>query len=464
MGPCPGCGASTEVGDRFCTGCGEALSAPSPASDGAGHPAATDETPTAVDEPELLLADTATSRALTHDAASRRGGPSVGVWAVVVVGIVMVGIAVWAIGRAGADRPDTGPESAARDDGSTGDPPPATTTAPTERAGTDDTVTDQGTVATYDPGDPADVGPVMGQETGWSLIVGSRFYPGLERIDLDTGEQVSYDEAIGAPILAVDGTLVLQRDADDGTATLYLVPLDDPAADGAPVAVGAQTSGFSQTVFPAGDGGLWVYARTPEATTWRLVRLRDGKQIDELPAPAANQVSPVSGGGPFVVTSPAGGLYRRDGDGFRLVSSGSPITVHRDAALVRVCSSPSACRLQWIDVDTGEAVDRTLPPVDDVDGWSGVVDPAGRFLVGWRLGVGAADIETVLYDLDEERVVDPQGGFGDGLLAATPDGRYLAFSGPDAVRVYDAEEGRTVDVRLRGDGMDGAVFVANGAR
>lgn len=472
MGACPACGASTDVGDRYCAGCGEALAAPFTPADG-GFESVAGEAPAALDEPELLLADTTSSRAAADDSRPLRRRPSRGIWVAAVLGIVVVGIAVWAIGRAGPD------SAAPGDDAATADSVPATTTTEstaTEEETADDTSTadtatdettadDAPTVATYDPDDPADVGPVLGREVGWALIGGSRFTPGVVRIDLDTGDQVRFDDVTGAPILALDGTLVLQQDEDDGGTALRLVPVGDPTADGASIAVDTMGSWGDLPLFPAGDGGVWVYNSTVEATTWRLVRLRDGREIDELPAPPANQVLPLSGGGPFVVTSSAGGLYHRDGDGFRLVSPGSPITVNQDAALVELCTSPAACQLQWVDVDSGQAVDRVLPPVDGVAGWARTADPAGRFLVGWREDDGPDGFEIVLYDLERQRLVNPGTGWGNGLLAASPDGRYLAFADTDAdaIRIYDVVEDRMVAVSLSGDSIDNVVFVPNGA-
>ena len=470
MGGCPACGAATDVGDRYCAGCGEGLAAAFPTA-GAADRSAAGEGPTGLDEPELLLADTAASRTVADDVRPPGRGPSAGVWSAVVLGIVVVGLAVWAIGRAGPDggaatggtvpaTSTTGPASS----GGTATDGTATDGTATDGTATDGTAADDPAVARYDPDDPDDVGPVLGRGVGWSLIGGSRFTPGLVRIDLDTGDQVRFDDVTGAPLLALDGTLVLQNDEDDGSTALRLVPLDDPAADGATVAVELSGPWADWPVFPAGDGGLWVYNSTIEATTWRLVRLRDGRQIDEVAAPPANQVLPLSGGGPFVSTSSAGGLYRREGDGFRLVSPGSPITVDQDAALVQMCDSPATCQLQWIDVDSGQVLDRALPPTDGVDGWIRAADPAGRFLVGWRAdGDGPDSSQLLLYDLERQRMVKPLTGWDNGLVAATPDGRYLAFAGTDAIRIYDADEDRMVDLSMTGDSIDYAVFVPNGA-
>ncbi len=456
MEPCPGCGASTEPGDRFCPACGDAVAGPPSTVDGYGGWGSGD----AVGEPELLLLEPVPARPLPGGAPAGAASRSTRGWLAAAAGVLAVAVALWAFSRGGSG-PGGGDDDATR-------PLPTTVpgTDPTAaEAGTEpgatDTTADPDAVPVYDPETGA---PVLGRPTGWSLLIGRSADTALERLDLDTGQRVRYDGVTGGPVAVADGRLVLQRQHDDGTVSLGLVPLDDPAAEGTEIAVGNLTVGYTWPLAPADDGGLWVYNATAGATSWRLVRVRDGKLLDEVSAPPAFVVGPVDGGGPDVATSVSSGVYRRDrGSRYRLVSPGRPLTVSEGAVLVDVCSLPITCRLGWIDVDSGEPVDRPLPTGDAGIEWAGSAGTSGRFLVGWRSGRVAYTGDLVLYDLVQGRVVDAAVDFGVGQVAASPDGRYLAVEAQLYVHIYDVEQDRWVAVHRTGDASASLLFVPNGA-
>ncbi len=446
----------TDTGDRFCSACGAALAGLGLVDDRPAGWAVSDS----LDEPELLGLETALAE--PGDGRPPPGGrrwPRLRVG--VPAGVLVLAVALWALGRSGAGPGDTGDTA----------PPGASTTQPdadpddapaASEPATTETTADPATIPTYD----ADAGgPVLGRPIGWSLLIGDSYQTPLERLDLDTGERVDYEGVTAAPVAALDGHLLLQQENEAGT-TLRIVPMDDPAAEGIEVLASGSGFGPQWPVVPAGDGRLWLYGDTDGATTWRLIRLRDGKLLDEVPAPSAFQVYPVPGGGPDVATSTSGGVYRRDGTGYRLVSPGRPVTVHQGAVLVTTCSAPAACQLQWLDAGTGEPVERPLPPAGAALGveWVGMVDDAGRFLLGYRPTGPAGAYTFVLFDRDRQRVIDVGLDDFSGGLAASPDGRYLAATGLRGLTIYDADQDRWLTVRRASYDGAGVLFVANGAR
>jgi len=439
------------MGDRFCSACGDALAASGPSGDrhaGWGSDGAPGE-------PELLVLEPAPAGPDADELAAH-GRRSPRVWLLVAAGVMLAAIALWGIGR--SDSGSTGPDEAARPSATTDRPEvPSSTTADT--TSTDDPAAEAETVLTYDPATGA---PVLGHPVGWSLMVGQTFDRGLERIDLDSGQSTRY-QVSGGPVAVLDGLLVLQAPGEGGGLQLRSVPLGDPAADGTELVAGSSLGPDRWPVFPGGDGALWVFAATRESTTWRLVRVSDGRLIDEVPAPTAFQVAPLPGGGPDVATSPSGGLYRRDGSGYRLVHPGRPIVVSRGVALVVSCSLPGSCVTQWVDVDRGEPVGRPLPPDDDDIDWFGAPDAAGRFLVGWRSGAAPVGGGVVLYDTGRLRLVEVGTSFTTDGVAATPDGRYLAVGIDDQIRIFDADQERWVAVSLAvGAVPANLLFVPNG--
>lgn len=447
----------TDTGDRFCPACGTALAGSGLVEDQPAGWAAVSDSP---DEPELLgLEAVPAGPGPGRPPSGERRWPRL--WLAVPAGVLVLAVALWAVGRSGADPDDAGdtappgasttqPGAADADDTAAGSDEPATT----------ETTADPATIPTYD----AEAGgPVLGRPIGWSLLIGDSFQTPLGRLDLDTGERVDFEGVTAAPVAALDGHLVLQEEGESGT-TLRIVPVDDPAAEGIEILASQSSFGPQWPVVPAGDGGLWIYDDTDGTTTWRLIRLRDGKLLDEVPAPSSFQVYPVSGGGPEVTTSTSGGVYRRDGTGYRLISPGRPVTVHQGAVLVTICSAPADCQLQWLDADTGEPVERPLPPAGAAPGvtWAGMIDDAGRFLIGYRLTGPTGSYALALFDRDRQRVTAVDLDDFSGGLAASPDGRYLAATGPRGITIYDADQDRWITVRQASYNGAGVLFVANG--
>lgn len=449
----------TDTGDRFCPACGAALAGLGLAGDQQAGWTSSDSP----DEPELLGLEMAPAEpGLGRPLPGDRRWPRM--WLAVPAGVLVMAVALWAVGRTGAgldDTGDTAPPAASTTQPAAADADADDAPAASDEPATTETTADPASIPTYD----AEAGgPVLGRPIGWSLLIGDSFQTPLERLDLDTGERVDYEGVLAGPVAALDGHLVLQDQDDAGLTTLRIVPLDDPTGEGIEILTSDSGFGPQWPVAPAGDGRLWLYGDTGGTTTWRLIRLQDGKRLDEVPAPSAWQVYPVPGGGPDVATSTSGGVYRRDGTGYRLISPGRPITVHQGAVLVTSCSAPADCQLQWLDADTGEPVERPLPPAGAAPGvqWAGMIDDTGRFLLGYHPTGPAGEYTFVLFDGDRQRVIDVDLDDLSGGLAASPDGRYLAAAGQRGVTIYDADQDRWITVRRASYAGASVVFVANG--
>ncbi len=484
MGSCLACGAPAELGDRFCSACGHTLDGAGPdlwATPADGWAATTPGL--GIDEPELIMVERpAPSSAPAHAGVAPRGPGrrSRPAWLTAAV----LALAVWAIGRAGGAQTDsgsgpgattpTGGSAAATVDYS-GSPGPSDRSGPADGgteptpwpSGPEPVVTSGSQSATHSTADGRDdphAGPVLGHPVGWSLVIGSPFSTGITRLDLDTGQQVTFEEARGGPAAAIDGRVILVTAGPAGLR-LRIVPDDELMADGIVIEVGDSPLITPWPVAAAGDGNLWVYTSTEAATAWRLIRLRDGRQLDEVPAAPYYQAVPVAGAGPEVSGSAGGGVYRRQGDGYVWLGPGSPVAVSRGAVLIRECSAPTVCPMRWLDADSGQAVDRPVPPAASDATWVGLPDSSGRFLFGFRTTHGEPFASWLLmYDL-ETRIATKIGpsSVETGRFAASPDGRVLAVHAGQRLHLYDVEQDQWAEVELPSDPGVDVVFVPNGA-
>lgn len=314
-----------------------------------------------------------------------------------------------------------------------------------------------------DDGAPEDetapVGPVFGHTVGWSVFIGDPYAVGvgLWRLDLDTGQLAHYPEVSGAPVLAVGSRLLLQEsDPTAGGGQLQVVTADDPSAvvatvDGPTVPY----PGAPIPAVPADGDSLWL-RHDHDGMAWQLVRLSDGAVLDEV---GPGGVGLAWGGGPDVVTTGSGGVFRRDGDRYRQLAPGLPLTASGGDVLVRTCSSPADCELGWIDADTGQTVDRPVPPDNGADRvWQGLVPGSDRFLFGARFVNETAQLE--FFDLVEGRIVEWESESWGGA-AASPDGRYLLAEDGGRLSLYDADTGTwATATRPTVDNLS-AVFVPN---
>ncbi len=443
-GTCPACLAPAGAGARFCRSCGAALGLD--AGFDPGSEAGLGDGPAALAAP----------LSVRRDAPTR--------WWVAVVAMVVVLAAGWAVTRSGGDASD------ATADGVADSAPPATDAAATEPT-TDATsrpTTSGGTAPTMRVVDEGE-GPVLGRPVGWSVVVGDPYNVGgsLWRLDLDTGRLVRFPEVDGGPLLAVGDRLVmagLTSSSPDGGFSLRSISLSDPTADPVPFQAPATVSIFSSVPAsssgPRAGGGLWVHDDGLDPH-WLLLSVETGTVLDEVPGGGGI----VPGRGPELATSASWGLYRRAGDGYRLVTPGRPVASAGTDVLLETCSSPMDCRLAWVDEVSGETVERPVPPTDPAFWWRGLVPGSDRYLTGQRLGDQPYLFNPVVFDLVTGRMLDFD-GVGQGI-ASSPDGRFLLTAdlygpSPAGLVIYDAETGTPHPLGAPGQvGDTAAVFVPN---
>ena len=454
-GACPACLAPARAGARFCRSCGAALGLDAgldpgleagPAAGAAGRAAP------------------ATPDSVRRDAPTR--------WWLALAAVVIVLGAGWAVTRpvgGGGDDAADGvdrEERAGATDGSAALPDTATEPTTDTTSGTTDNGGTTAPIRVVDEGG----GPVVGRPVGWSVVLGDPYSSGggLWRLDLDTGRLVRYPKVDGGPLLAMGDRLVLldgsTSPSPNGSLTLRSISLADPTADPVPFLAPATVSTYS--LVPASssgapdDGGLWAHDEGPEPR-WLRLSVESGIVVEEVWGTGGI----VPGRGPELATSPSWGLYRRTGDGYTLVAPGRPVTAAGAAVLVETCSSPSRCRLAWVNEVTGEAVDRAVPPSDPDLRWQGVVPGSDRYLRGLRQDGERQLFDPVVFDLATGRMLDLD-GLGQGI-ASSPDGRFLItsdiFGATQAgLAVYDVETGTPYPLGEPGQIGDSlAVFVPN---
>lgn len=419
-------------------------------------------------EPELLgLHGVGSSELVVSDSLQRQGSSRL--WMGVAAVVLAVAAGAWAVGRVGSAGPEgsagtqssapaTEPDAAATDPSIGGDD-----TAANGQPGTTDGI--RITEETTTTADGASGEPVLGRPVGWALLLGSPFggSDSLERIDLDTGIETSFDGAAhGAPVL-IGGRLVLVTGADTGSPKLRIVPLADPTTGGPEVAMGDAVSPlpYSWPFHPGPDGDtFWLYVAKDGEAVWRLIRSSDGELVEEMAAGKPYDAPPVPGAGPDVVTSGGGGVYGRDGDGgYRFITGGRPLAVSDGSVLVQSCTGPAACQKRWVSVASGAPVDRPIPP-DDGTFWFYVVPGSDRYLYGRRQTSGF-DAVAVIFDLDTGRVIESQHSISGGV-ATTPDSRIIVLHTDTGIELFDTDQDRWFVVARGFGGSLSFAFVSNG--
>jgi hypothetical protein len=356
----------------------------------------------------------------------------------VLLGVAAVGLLLFSLARSPA--PNDGsqselaePDDADRDDdGADGDEPTTSTPRTTRRTTTESTLSSVGT------------GPVLGETVGLSLFVGGN---DLKRVDLDTGE-ITKCESRSQPVYADDDWLMLLSGFSN---ELMVVPVDDPEGDGyrrtalmffgptPPVALGPE------------PGTVWLLSCEFEAPVWELLRLADGEVLRSVPT-HLNFFSSTGTSGPNVSSSPAGGFFVLDGDGYRKISDARPVAVSDDYVLVQSCNDPNDCDSQWLRRESLDPVDRALPEGDLSFAW---LSPEGRVLTSYGL------TDPVVFDVERGMPIDI-GDFGLNLesMVTSPDGRYLAFAA-GGLTIIDLDTSKTFEVDGLGFGDSQLLFVEN---
>jgi hypothetical protein len=431
-----GCGRPVEVDHRYCPACGSLVGHLDP-DDGEAGPGGT---------VPLLLDPVAGPVTETGDVRAERSG--LGRRLLVLAGAAVVGLLVWGLFRqpSGEVAPDPSDEEGAaegddadeRTGGAAddGEGERTTTTGRTIRTTASprrSTTTAAATPLTSPDGSP---GVLLGEETGLSLVIGSVGVGELLVVDLDTGEVTSLGRIRGAPIGQVGTKLVLS--GDNGRPSLF--DLDDPEAE--PI-----------RLVPPGSWGEVV--RVTDDLVW-MFRERDGGTALVASDAAGREVDEVEGAGdwldlsrffgsigrpPDLISHPTGGLYRRQGGGYRRVASGRVLAVGDRLAVVEDCDEAMSCRGLWYDTETSELVGFPSPPPASTSGLFQLLG-GDRWLLhaDWRSGttdlIEVATGRTVR-ELAPGAVLGPIGP----LVTLSGDGRWLLTREDGGPIVVDLDSG-----------------------
>lgn len=278
-------------------------------------------------------------------------------------------------------------------------------------------------------------GPVLGEETGLMLVVGS-VDSDLRALNLDTGT-VQWSATALYPRFVDGGRLV----AVNNWGRWSRLPITDLAS--------ADTDGFDPVADfrpvvhlvdeSASDGHAW--ARTPGREgrqVWRLVELASGRVIDVADVPADAYVPESDSGplvGPSIVGSLGAGIFERtDDDEFVERHPGRLVAVGEGLLLVSTCDSSFTCQLSWLDRSNFGPVD--LPPPD--------VEPGDGFLVGGDSVLVVEDRSTLIpvtriVDVATGRTIRSAGETSLHDVWISPDGRWLARPSGGELQIRDLQ-------------------------
>lgn len=440
-----GCGRAVEPGHRFCPACGSLV----------GHLTGGE----AEADTGTVLLDPASGGApdpAVVDGAVRTGRSTTARLAV-IGSIVVLGLLAWGLFRqpSGEIAPDppSGDDAAADDgEGDDGDRTTTTRRRTTRRSRSTTTTEATTTVLTRADGSP---GPLLGEETGLTLAFGSMERRGIQLLDLDSGELEVRSQLRGQPIGHMGSNLVLF--GENGRPRL--VDLDDPEAG----EVRLSGAGWGQVTLIEEDR-LWLLEEGADGVS--LVAFDEtGREVGRNDAATRGLVGwyafgPSVGRPPELVARPGAGLYRQEGEGYRLVARGQALAVGERLALMEECDDAMICRARWIDVGTGGVVDHPVPdPLDGGTYLAVVGDDRWLLAVDWQVGQASlADIPGggIVWEFGADRLFGP---FGPSAVISD-DGRWLLDpSGVEPV-VVDLDTGNEWPLEgLRVGPSSGAAFV-----
>lgn len=294
-------------------------------------------------------------------------------------------------------------------------------------------------------------GPVLGEVTGLSLMVGGSNTP-LRMLDLDTGDLV-VSETILSPQFLAGETLVYVSD----TSTWSSIELDE-LREGEPDDAAGRTFaplGTAPLVVPADDDAVWLtWSRTDGGRDWQLIALDTLDILRQVTTPAEARLP---GGaqpftGPEVVGSEAGGVFELQDDGtYAQVLDGVLVAVGPDEVLVRQCSPTLVCVARWFERSTWAATER---PVPNADLSSGRLVADGLLLAG---SVPQPALGAGLYDMETGEILRSLGPAPLSGATVSPDGRWLVRRLLGRIEVVDVLDGQsTVVLNLslgRGDSI-----------
>lgn len=436
-----GCGRAVEDGHRYCPACGSLV----------GHLVGDGVDP---DAGTLLLSPVSgaeSEHTVVDEAVSTGRSPAARLAA--IGSVLVLGVLAWALFRqpSGEIAPDPSADDEAAIDEST------TTTRPrtTRRSRTTTTTVPTTTVLGRADGSG---GPLLGEETGLILAFGSMDRNGVQLLDLDSGELQVLDRPRGQPLGRLGSSLVLF--GDDGTPRL--LDLDDPGA--APIRLDGSLF-WSQAV-NIDDDRLWVFGDGPDGMS--LVAYDESGQEVDREELSSDDMSGLFAYGslaarpPDLISHTGSGLYRQEGEGYRLVAPGRTVAVGQRLALMETCDEVLRCSLGWFDTETGAAIDHPEPARLDGDGVMTIVG-GDRWLHRVEWGQNTASLVDITNGetIRELRIEWSYGPFGPSAVVSD-DGRWLLdrIANGDHV-VVDLETGEEWPLEgLRVGSSVGAAFIA----
>jgi len=278
-------------------------------------------------------------------------------------------------------------------------------------------------------------GPVLGRQTGWSLMVGGANTP-LRVLDLDTGDLL-VSEVMLSPQFVAGSTLIYATDAQSWWRTpLAQVPampdVDSLGARFLPI-------GGPARVLPATAEAVWLtWPRTDGGRDWQLIELATSGVLREVTTSVDARI--LGGSDPFVgpevISSSDGGVFELQADGsYERRLEGTLIAVGAEEVLVRDCSTRFECSTAWYRRGEWLPTDRATPSIDL---------GSGRLVAGEQLLVGTVprpSLGAELYDMSTGEIVRAIGPEPLRTVSVSPDGAWMVRQMLGRVEVVEVASG-----------------------
>lgn len=290
---------------------------------------------------------------------------------------------------------------------------------------------DVGTV----PGD----GPVLGRETGLSLLAGGPETP-LRVLDLDSGDLTV--SGIEVEPRFVSGSTLFFQYGDSTWARTRLGRESDPAPIET-VQPGFRPGGEPAHIVP-GERRVWLtWPRPDRRRDWQLIDVATLSVIRQVTTPVEARIlgGDTAFSGPEVVGFTTGGVHELRSDGtYRRVLDGRLVAVATNEVLVRQCPVGSSCALRWFERGSWTLADLPSPEGDLVTGRLLAQDRLLAGTVG-RFAFGAA-----LFDVGSGERLRSLGPIPLGDVAISDDGDWLLRRLFGRVEVVDLMTGSAIEV------------------